>query len=67
MLDSSICDACGASVNESAVVGLKLNVRSYVGEYDVRHVQVLSPSRSGESGETVEVSDKSDGLLVRGP
>ena len=62
--DSLICDASGASVNESVVDGLSLNDRLYVRELDVRHVQFLSPSRSGESGETVEASDENDGLLV---
>jgi hypothetical protein len=62
--DSLICDASGASVNESVVDGLSLNDRLYVRELDVRHVQFLSPSRSGESGETVKASGESDGLLV---
>jgi hypothetical protein len=63
--DSSICDASGASANESVVDGLSLNDRLYVRELDVRHVQFLSPSRSGESGETVEASDENGDLLVR--
>ena len=62
--DSSICDASGASANESVVDGLSLNDRLYVRELDVRHVQFLSPSRSGESGETVEASDENGDLLV---
>jgi hypothetical protein len=63
--DSSICDASGASANESAVDGLNLNGQLYVRELDVRHVQFLSPSHSGESGETVEASDENGNLLVR--
>jgi hypothetical protein len=63
--DSLICDASGASVNESAVDGLSLNVLTFVREFGELHVRVQSPSHSGESGETVEASDESDGLLFR--
>jgi hypothetical protein len=59
--DSSICDALAI---ESAVDGLSLNGRLYVRELDVRHVQFRSPSRDGESSETMRVSGGSDGLLV---
>jgi hypothetical protein len=62
--DSSICDASGASVNESAVDGLSLNVLTFVREFGERHVRVQSPSRSGESGETMGTSGGNDGLLV---
>ena len=62
--DSLTCDACGASVIESVVDGWKLNALTSVRELVERHFQVLSLSRSGESGETMEASGGNDGLLV---
>jgi hypothetical protein len=62
--DFSICDANGASAIVSAVDGSKLNDLTFVRVCGERFVQVLSPSRNGESGETMQASGENDCPLV---